>query len=307
MEKEILEEVLPFLRQGKDILVGPGDDCAVIELDSKKLFLISADQLVGGIHFDPAISSPAQIARKLIRRNISDIAAMGGLPSFAVMTICADTSSGCLGKAWFKAFFKAIAQEASKWKLSVAGGDLSGAKNGVLSFSMTICGYVEKDRYCLRKTAKDGDAIFVTGRFGNSYFSGHHFKFAPRLLEGRFLAGEYSRAMIDVSDGLLCDLSRMASASTLGASIVPDLIPLRKGAKIENAYSDGEDYELIFAVPESLVQKLLARWPFEKTLLTKIGHFSKKLESGRIVDGSGHDLLSLYRSGYEHFLPTARK
>jgi thiamine-monophosphate kinase len=151
---------------------------------------------------------------------------------------------------------------------------------------------VEKEKLCLRKNAKEGDFLYATGVFGNSFYSEHHLTFLPRVKECRFLAGTYTCAMMDVSDGLWKDAQRFASASGLSVEIEEKNIPLRHGADIQMALSDGEDYELIFAIPPEKEPLLLQEWQLD-TKLTCIGKFEEK--------SSCNTSASNMQGGFDHF------
>ena len=301
LEQEILDIIPGIFAQGRDVLVGPGDDCAVIDLGLDKLFLMASDQVAQNIHY-PHDSPPEQIARKLIRRNISDIAAMGGAPAHALLSasIVPDNSG-----QWFRDFLDAIAHEARSWNISVCGGDICRAGSNADNFSLAITGWVARNCLCTRSGAKDGDLIFATGQFGNSFLSGHHFSFSPRLQEAQFLAGSFSRAMIDVSDGLLIDALRFSKASAAGISLNINSIPMREGADASRALRDGEDYELLAAVPKELAQALLKQWPFN-TPITHIGSFSKNIPPGHVIDSNSTENINIIphestSPGFDHF------
>jgi thiamine-monophosphate kinase len=306
-ENSLLNSIFPMLNQGKDIIIGPGDDCAVIDIGNKnEYYLIATDQIISNVHFDPAITHPEKAGAKLIKRNISDIAAMGGIPAHAVITIAA----GSYSKEWILSFYKGLTYEADKWNVSICGGDLAalptinyelritneqkseGANNksinpasaSLLVTTLTITGYVKKDKLCLRKNAKAGDILFATGSFGNSYKSQHHLTFEPKVKEGCFLSGKYTNTMMDVSDGLLIDLQRIAKASNVTIELDTDKIPFRHDTDdIESALTDGEDYELIFTVSNKKVQELIKSWSF-KTKLTQIGKIVQKIEELDVVE-----------------------
>lgn len=302
-EKQLLELIPQIFTQGKDVMVGPGDDCAVLDLGSDKLFLLAVDQLGAGIHYAQETTSPAKIAAKLLHRNISDIAAMGGFPAHALLSI-----SLVPGKddKWISEFFETLAEQTKKWHISLCGGDISasGGKND--SFSLTITGWVEKEALCLRSGARDGDILFATGCFGDSFSSGHHLDFFPRLDEARFIAGKYTNTMIDVSDGLLLDAARIAESSKIGLVLETEKIPARNNSSIVKMLTEGEDYELVFAVPANKAASLEKGWPFTNTPLTAIGYFAEKLMSGTVQDKSGKMIYesgscSFHQAGFDHF------
>lgn len=291
-EIETLNKILPIFQQRPEISTGPGDDCAVINLGETCL-LVAVDQLVEGIHYYPNIA-PERIAAKLLKRNLSDIAAMGGTPAYALLALASNRSND----QWFTKFYQGLENEARRWNVSICGGDLSSLPaSGVKDvMSLTILGFCQPGRACLRANAKSGDLLYATGCFGNSLNSEHHLDFTPRLSEGKFLAEKFSSAMIDVSDGLLLDASRIAKASNLALILDLETIPLRAGANTTSALSDGEDYELLFAISPTLSEALEHDWNF-KTKLTCIGRF----ESGSgVTTPDGRNLLKEIKIGYEH-------
>jgi thiamine-monophosphate kinase len=295
-EKEIHQMIYRTFRQGRGVAVGPGDDCAALDFGGKRYFLAATDQLVSNVHYVEGKTSAAAIAKKLFNRNISDIAAMGGTPAFALLTVASHSAD----KKWYSDFIKSIQKEAAKWEVSICGGDISSVKKAVTVCTLTINGWVEKNKICLRSTAKPGDILFVTGSFGNSFKSGHHLSFTPRIDVGQFIAGKFTRAMIDVSDGLLIDAQRLASASGVGLVLDTARIPIRKGASLKTALSEGEDYELIFAVPSSKSAILEKKWPFKNIRLARIGEFTSA-GKGRIYDLEQRELTSIYKTGFDHF------
>ncbi len=259
----------------------------------------TADQLIEGIHYEKG-SSPAKIAKKLIRRNMSDIAACGG--AFSLFALC----TVALGERvvdnhkWFNEFFCSLGREAKKWNLSICGGDIAKIASGENTvLSMTIVGETSEKRLCRRSGAEDGDILFCTGEFGNSFRSGHHLDFEPRIKEAEFLAGKYSNTMIDVSDGFLLDAGRLAEASGRSLILSTEALRLRDGATLKSALSEGEDYELLFAVSKRKSKTLMKTWPF-KTKLTAVGTFALG-KVGRVFDLRGVDLIAKYGGGYEHF------
>ena len=293
-EHDLIKTIIPFFRQAPSIVTGPGDDCAVIDVGTEKLMLAAVDQIAGGIHYIEKTDPLDKAAEKLLKRNLSDIAAMGGIPSYALITVSATLSDDDA-----LLFFKALAAEAEKYNVTICGGDISASAKGASVFTLSIIGWVEKEKLCLRSTAEPGDFIYVTGSFGNSFKSGRHLDFKPRLEEARFLAGDFTNAMIDVSDGLLADLGHILELSKAGAILDTSAIPLNPGSTLENALSDGEDYELIFAVPPLKAARLEASWPF-KTKLSRIGFFREELQ-GLAYDSSGINLSEKIRGGFDHF------
>lgn len=293
-EHDLIKTIIPFFKQDPSVITGPGDDCAVIDTGSKELMLAAVDQIAGGIHYLENEDSIAKAAAKLLKRNLSDIAAMGGTPAYAMVTTAANLSDTDA-----LSFFKSLAKEAEKYNVTICGGDISSSAKGSSVFTLSILGWVEKEKLCLRSNAKPGDLIYVTGEFGNSFKSKHHLDFMPRLEEARFLAGNFTNTMIDVSDGLLADLGHILEMSKAGAIIDTAAIPLRQGADLKSALSEGEDYELIFTVPPAKAAKLEASWPF-KTRLSKTGSIREEFP-GLVYDSSGVNLSGKISGGFDHF------
>lgn len=298
-EQNIIDEARSSLPTNANVVVGPGDDCAVLDLGTGTLTLLAVDQVVADVHYLAEGTTPDEAAVKLLNRNLSDVAAMGGTPTHSLVAI----ASNLIDQDWHLRFLRALGAEAGKWNVSVCGGDLSGVSKGDSVAALTIVGEVEPDKLCLRSDAKDGDDIFMTGRCGGSFASGRHLGFAPRVREGRFLAGAFTRAMIDVSDGVLIDLNRLCRASQLTAVIDLGALPLNDGVEIVQGLTDGEDYELLFAVSPERKSDLVRSWPFDDVPLTEIGRFIQG-DSPEAVDLDGTSLrskLNLKTGGHDHF------
>ncbi len=298
-ELKLLEKILPTLHQRTDVIIAPGDDCAAVKT-ADGLLLLGADQLISGVHY-LADTQPEQIAAKLLKRNLSDIAAMGGVAEHALVTIASSRDD----EVWFEEFYHGLNTVAATFNIAVCGGDLAALPqhypgDGEI-LSLTIIGRTTEDKLCLRSNAKPGDFLYATGCFGNSFASEHHLQFTPRMVEGKWLADNgFTRAMIDVSDGLLLDLERLSRASQLDCKLDIHAIPRRAGADIQAALGDGEDYELLFSVAPDLTDKLTADWPFTSTPLSCIGQFSTQHSKGTIFDNHGNNLSKNRIKGYEH-------
>jgi thiamine-monophosphate kinase len=292
-EKAFLAELLPRLAQGRDVRVGPGDDCALVDFGGECL-LLAVDQVIAGVHFD-ADAPPTMVGRKLLCRNLSDIAAMGGEPRHALVAVAA----GFADAIWLRQFMAGIAAAAAEWSTSVVGGDLATLPGNGFVAALTITGRIAPDRVCRRSGAAVGDRLLATGCFGNAVASGHHLAFTPRMREGAFLADGWARAMIDVSDGLLLDAATMARASGLALALDPERVPRREGADLAAALGDGEDYELLFAVAAERVPALLAAWPFPATPCTDIGEFTAG-PPGEIRSPAGSGVSACFCAGWDH-------
>ena len=251
-EERFVRSLIQLFPAGEHVVAGIGDDCAVLEIPGSEQYLLAAvDQVVESVHYLPG-TSPQKIAGKLVRRNVSDIAAMGGTPAYAMLSMALADSADLM------VFHEAVKEECLKYGLQVIGGDVSRAGRDQV-YSLSILGFVERDRLKVRSGAKNGDALFACGTFGRSFPTEWHLEFEPLLAEGRELSRcPEVHAMMDVSDGLLKDAARMAEASGLAFSLEPERIPRRDGASVEEALGDGEDYALIFAAPETFVPPVSA-------------------------------------------------
>lgn len=294
-EEAFIRKLSASLVQGPDVAVGPGDDCAVLDFGLDEFILAAADQVVSGVHFVEGATTPQEAAAKLLNRNISDIASMGGLPTHALVTVALNP----VDETWLQAFHKGLQETASKYGISIIGGDISALKSPGQACSLSILGRVKREKLCLRSNAKPEDILFGTGAFGNSFASGRHLRFTPRLEESQFLSGAFTNAMIDVSDGLLKDARRMAVASKLALKLRVESIPLAQGASLQAALTEGEDYELLFAVPEGKAGELERVWPFKGTKLTRLGTFTEGAP-GEILTDSG-EKLTTRTCGFDHF------
>jgi thiamine-monophosphate kinase len=257
---------------------------------------VAVDQVVGDRHYlhsGPAPTPPELVGRKVLARNLSDIAAMGGVPSYCLVS--GAFGPGC-GEDWLRRLFQGIVDLAARYGVAMIGGDLARAPADTV-VSLTILGEVDAGKAVRRAGARAGDGLWVTGSFGDAFPSGHHLTFEPRCAEGAWLArGGYAHAMMDVSDGLLLDAVRLCRASGVGLLLDTGAIPMRSPqTRLENALSDGEDYELLMAVPPELASRLAAEWPFA-TPLRRVGTFAAG--PGAVLDASGKPLGE---AGYDHF------
>lgn len=288
-EDRLLEQLLPGLEQNSGVILGAGDDCALVESGKPGLLsMLKTDCLVEGIHFAKG-TRPASVGWKAMARPLSDFAAMSGLPRFALVTLIVPRERDL---AWVRQLYRGIEKAARKFEVAVVGGETSAIK-GPAVISISVTGLVEKERWVGRAGGKAGDELFVTGRLGGS-LAGGHLKFVPRIAESRWLSENFRiQAMMDLSDGLGTDLPRLARASGVGFEVDEAALPLNRGCTIHQAISDGEDYELLLAISAKDSRTLLSRWQrkFPKIPLTRIG----KLIS---AFGIGH---SPFPKGFVHF------
>jgi len=277
---------------------GIGDDCAVLP-PTKRAQLVTTDPVIHGRHFDDTVP-PRAAGAKLLKRNLSDIAAMGGRPVAAVLSLALAPATNV---AWLREFYLGLAACARRHRVKIVGGDITQAPAGFFGAFLTLHGEAASHRVITRTGAKQRDHLFVTGRLGGSR-RGHHYAFQPRLAEGAWLARQPEvTAMMDVSDGIAKDVQALTPAG-LTASIAPSALPVSADARAVarhsrqpawvHALTDGEDYELLFVVRgRTDAAKFSARWKKKFTTpLHRIGHFSKVIEPGHV------DWPSLH--GYEH-------
>jgi thiamine-monophosphate kinase len=272
-EDRLLHDLLKLVPVPTNQPLGPGDDCAAIHPPSKdQLLLLKTDCVAEGVHFLRS-HDPARVAWKALCRPLSDIAAMGGTPREALVTFFSPPD---VGPEYWKTFYRGLGRAARRFGVTIAGGEMSRQPHGI-AISIALLGSVKNKNLLRRSGGKPDDEIFVTGVLGGS-LAGHHLDFTPRLKEGRWLAENHTpAAMMDLSDGLGSDLPRLARASGCGFEIDFEKIPKRRGSTVHAALTDGEDYELLFAIPPRKVPALLADWPraFPKTRLTRIGRLTR--------------------------------
>ena len=279
-----------------------GDDAAVI---GDKI--ITVDMLTEGVDFILADIDPQWIGRKALAVNLSDIAAMGGIPRWIFMAV-ALPKEGALELA--EQLLAGMQPLIDKHHLILAGGDTNTWDSGLV-ISVTLIGCTTERGVFRRSGGKPGDRIFVTGKLGGSILR-HQFFFEPRIDEALYLNEHYNiHSAIDISDGLALDLHRLVTESRLGATIYESAIPISDDAvklsqqsgrsTLEHALSDGEDFELLFSVSPQEAKKLLSLQPFRSSsgvTLYDIGELTA--ESGvRMMTASG-TIAPLAPKGFEH-------
>jgi thiamine-monophosphate kinase len=288
-EDRLLAKILPTLSRNRSVVLGAGDDCAVVRGSQRdNLQLLKTDCVVEGIHFETT-SSPASVGWKAMARPLSDFAAMSGVPQIALVTLIIPAERTL---DWTKKIYRGLEKAARAFGVAIVGGETSNIR-GPAVISVSLSGFVEQDRWVGRSGGKANDELFVTGRLGGS-LRGRHLKFAPRIEESRWLTQNFPiHAMMDLSDGLGADLPRLARVSGLGFEVEENAIPRQRGCSVAQAISDGEDYELLFAISAEQSASLKKRWRrrFPKLPLTRIGRLSSSLVIG-------HSKLP---PGYVHF------
>ena len=296
-----------------------GDDAAILAPPPGRELVLAADAMVEGVHFLPT-DPPDLVARKLLRTNLSDLAAMGAAPLGYLLTVSVPRGTP---DAWFAAFAAGLAQDQAEFGLQVLGGDTTSTP-GPVSLSLTILGTVAPGTALRRTGARPGDGVWVTGTIGDGalgllaatarlpdptgVLAGRYRLPQPRLALGLRLAG-IAAAGMDVSDGLVQDLGHLCRGAGLSAVIEAPLVPLSPAAAAAVAHdpallprclTGGDDYELLLAVPESRQAALLAAARAANTPVTRIGHFAPGPPEVTVRDAQGQ-ALSLPTGGWSHF------
>ena len=273
-EDAVVAALTRGLPLGRDVRCGAGDDCAILGGARDRIWwLLKTDCVVEGVHFS-AEENPARVGWKALCRAVSDIAAMGGLPRHALITVAVARS---VKLAWLRGLYAGLRKAARRFGVSIVGGETSRSP-GPAFISVALTGEVERARCVTRCGGKAGDFLYVTGRLGGS-LAAKHLDFIPRLAEARWLAGNFRiRAMMDLSDGLAADLPRLAKASGCGFGISEEKIPRNRGCTVAQALGDGEDFELLLAVRPRDAARLEAKWraQFPRLPLTKIGTLTRR-------------------------------
>ncbi len=306
------------------VALGPGDDCAILHAPSGSELCVTTDALVEGVHFDPATFTAEEIGHKALAINLSDLAAMGAAPAWFLCSIAIPKEA--VRRAGFvDGLARGMARLASRCGAALAGGNFSSARE--LSIHITAAGHLRKGRALRRDGARPGDLLFVTGTLGEAALALSLPKLPAatnvlgrrqRLPEPKLLAGELAlaagaSAALDLSDGLLQDLSHVSEASgvalVLDSSAIPTSAPFREaGGTLRHALAGGEDYELALSVPAARCASLKRRFHAAGEPLTEIGW----VESGRgvTIDGrsAAHFLAKLGGGeptsrgcGFDHF------
>ncbi|MCB8882830.1 thiamine-phosphate kinase [Acidisoma cellulosilytica] len=300
-------------------LAGPAalnleDDAAVLAPPPGRELVMAADTMVAGVHYLP--DDPADgVAQKLLRVNLSDLAAMGADPLGYLLTVSAPSDTP---DAWFAGFAAGLGRDQAIYGLSLLGGDTTSTP-GPVTLSLTIIGHVAPGQAVRRRGAKPGDEVWVTGTIGDGalglavslgkltdatgFLRRRYCVPSPRL--GLPLAGAVSAA-IDVSDGLLQDLGHLCRLAGCGAEVEAEAVPLSPAARaagpdwFANCLGGGDDYELLLAVPPGKGEALADECRLRGVPLTRIGRFLAGEMQVRVLDGKGRP-MAIAHHGWSHF------
>jgi thiamine-monophosphate kinase len=314
-EKALIAGIRRQAPAGRGVMAGIGDDCAVLRVPAGHQALVTSDFSLEGIHFRRDWHPAESVGHRCLTRGLSDIAAMGGEPVAAFLSLALPRK---LPQVWVNGFMRGLLDLAKRVNVTLAGGDTAESPDGVLA-DITVLGSVPKGRAILRSGAKPGDRIYVTGELGGAaatiermikkprrklnprHFPRHFFPEARLELGRRLREKGLATAMIDTSDGLSTDLAHLCEESGVGAEIVAQAIPLAaigKPARMVDqrfALHGGEDYELLFTVPAAKrVPSHVAGVP-----LTEIGVITRNRKVFlRNAKGVGYEFVP---RGWEHF------
>ncbi len=298
-----------------DVLLGIGDDCAILSPPPGKALAVSTDTLISGVHF-PESTSAEDIGFKSLAVNLSDLAAMGAEPAWVSLAIALPQENN----NWLQGFMRGFNELAEKFNVALIGGDTT---KGPLSITLNITGFIEPNTALNRSNAKVGDSIFVSGNIGEAFvglqsilnntpsttFLEHCKKRLnrpqPQLEAGRILK-DFSVAAIDLSDGLLADLGHICKASGVGASIQLEQLPIstelldyyNNNPDWQSILAAGDDYELCFTCSEDQLSDMKKRMQQSNIDISCIGKITRSLDIQCVLN---KQILNINKSGYQHF------
>jgi thiamine-monophosphate kinase len=310
-EKKLIRRIRQLAGGGSAVVTGIGDDAAVLRVPKGHQVLVTTDFSIENVHFRRDWHAPEVVGWRCLTRGLSDIAAMGGEPLAAFLSVAADDD---VPQKWVRRFLKGLMKLARKYRIPLAGGDTAQSDNGIQA-DIVVVGSVPQGQAVLRAGAKAGDSIYVTGALGAPAVAldrlrrglplgvegSRHFRPEPRLDVGQWLRRHgIASAMIDISDGLSTDLEHICDESRVGAEIDADAIPRarigvakRDFADLDHALHGGDEYELLFTSSRPVPAKI------EGIRVTRIGRTTKKVGM-RLIDEKGKK-RALRARGWEHF------
>lgn len=322
----LLQRIRKWVVHGSSKVVqGIGDDVAVVEMAGRSgsCLLVTTDMLVEDVDFRRSWADPLRLGKKALAVNLSDIAAMGGKPLYFLVSLGLPRD---IPVSFVSSLYRGLKETARRYQTHLVGGDLTLSRKIVIN--VCLLGEGPKDRLVYRKGARPGDDLYVTGTLGDAALGlrillrggpcgeakglvDRHLNPTPRLEVGQALSRErLASAMIDVSDGLLLDLSHLLEASQVGARVMEENLPLsRLYRRHIRSYSNGlyplalrggEDYELLFTASAEKKERILSLSRNLKTPITWIGKMVARREGLRIVRDDGTSYVPRWR-GFEHF------
>jgi thiamine-monophosphate kinase len=308
-EKKLIQRIRRSAGAGKSVVTGIGDDCAVLRVPLGHQLLVTTDFTIEKVHFRRDWHPPELVGRRCLTRGLSDIAAMGGEPQAAFLSLAVASD---VPQNWVDRFLKGLLALAEEFKVPLAGGDTAQSTEGVQA-DIVVVGSVPTGKAVLRSGSKPGEQIYVTGELGGSAAvlarlreskptGEEYFRHFP---QARIAAGQRLRqrrmvsAMIDISDGLSTDLAHICEESHVGAEIEAEAIPRaevgpgNRRVGLEFALHGGDDYELLFTSATAIPSKVAG------VRVTRIGRTTRSLGVRLIgVDGKSRPLKP---GGWEHF------
>ena len=294
MEIEFVRWLNKTIPHDSRLTLGIGDDAAIVDFSQHSNFVMTSDLLCDGVHFIASETPFEMIGRKAVAVSLSDLAAMAASPiAVSISLLLPNNTEGSSSEQ----IIQGILSLAREYDFAIAGGDTN-TWNAGLAIDVTAIGTKQRPSSFLRSGAQPGDSILVTGELGGSIL-GTHFTFQPRVKQALELDRQFSiHAAMDISDGLLLDLSRILEQSSVGARLELESIPVSAAAKkleetrqeksaLSHALSDGEDFELLFTAPPSEAEKILNRQPIDVPI-TRIGRITA--EPGMVgIDANGNE------------------
>jgi thiamine-monophosphate kinase len=305
----LIERIRRRVRAGASIITGIGDDCAVLRMPAGHQLLVTTDFTLENVHFRREWHPPEVVGWRCLTRGLSDIAAMGGEPRAAFLSMALDRG---VPQKWVNRFLAGLLEAAEEFRVPLAGGDTAQSAGGIQA-DIVVVGSVPSGRAVLRSGALAGDGIYVTGELGGSAAAiarmregkvraadyERHFHPAARVEVGRWLRRRgLASAMIDVSDGLSTDLEHVCEESGVGAEIEVAAIPCARVGRparlvgFDLALHGGEDYELLFTSAKKIPAKVAG------VQVTRIGRITRRRGMVRVEDGRRQGLSA---HGWEHF------
>ncbi len=315
---ELLKQIANEAAANPDLILGIGDDAAAWRY-GESVQLVTADMLVEGIHFNLDAISWHDLGWKALAVNISDIAAMGGTPTYALISLGLPSNTKV---EQVIEMYRGMAEIAHKFGMSIIGGDTT--ESPVLTIGPAVIGKTTNDRLMTRSGAIPDDLIAVTGNLGasaaglkmlekilqfdletDSILRESHLRPSPRIEEGKVLSRHGVKVAIDISDGLIADIAHICRASQVSAKIFAENIPIHQAVKerfakdaLNLALSGGEDYELLFTAREEIIEKIKQASSFPITI---IGEITNEKSGSVIILDENRKQITLSKTGWEHF------